>query len=82
MSLIVRMIKDGKIENHFLDLLQRFLNVSDCLRENELDIKRTRFAGKDGCSAMAVEHAGLKQQLTTLCTFIAETIEWHFALPI
>ena len=42
---------------------KRFLNVSDCLRENELDIKRTRFAGMDGCSTMAGEHAGLKQLL-------------------
>ena len=71
LSLIVRMIKDGKIENHFLDLLQLnrgdaetiFESVSDCLRENELDIKRTRFAGIDGCSTMVGENAGLKQLL-------------------
>ena len=71
LSLIIRMIKDGKIENHFLDLLQLnrgdaetiFESVSDCLRENELDIKRTRFAGMDGCFTMAGEHAGLKQLL-------------------
>ena len=71
LSLIVRMIKDGKTENHFPDLLQLnrgdtetiFESVSDCLRENELDIKRTRFAGMDGCSTMAGEHAGLKQLL-------------------
>ena len=69
--LIVHMIKDGKIGNHFLDLLQLnhgdaetiFESVSDCLRENELDIKHTRFAGMDGCSTMAGEHAGLKQLL-------------------
>ena len=65
LSLIARMIKDGKIKNHFLDLLQlnRGDAVSDFLRENELDIKRTRFAGMDGCSTMAGEHAGLKQLL-------------------
>ena len=71
MSLIVRMIKDGKIENRFPDLLQLnrgdaetiFESVSDCLRENELDIKRTRFAGMDECYTMAGEHAGVKQLL-------------------
>ena len=53
--LIVRIIKDGKIEIHFLDLLQLnhedaemiFESVSDWLRENELDVKCTRFAGMD-----------------------------------
>ena len=65
------MIKDGKIENNFLDLLQLncgdakaiFKSVSDCLGENELDIKHTRFAGMDGCSTMAGEHVRLKQLL-------------------
>ena len=65
------MIKDGKIENHFLDLFQLnrgddetiFESVSDCLRENELDIKRARFAGMDGCFTMAGGRVGLKQLL-------------------
>ena len=69
--LIVRMIKDGKIENHFLDLLQLdrgdtetiFESVSDCLRENVLDIKCARSASMDGCFTMAGEHAGVKQLL-------------------
>ena len=69
--LIVRMIKDGKIENHFLDLLQLdrgdaetiFESVSDCLRENGLDIKCARSASMDGCFTMAGEPAGVKQLL-------------------
>ena len=40
-----------------------FESVSDWLRENELDIKCTRFASMDGCSTMAGEHAGVKQLL-------------------
>ena len=71
LSLIVRMINNGKIENHFLDLLQLsrgdaqtiFQSVADCLAENGLDITSTRFAGMDGCSTMAGEHAGVKELL-------------------
>ena len=86
--LILCMIKDGK--NHFLDLLQLnrgdaetiFESVSDCLRENELDIKGTRFAGMDGCSTMAGEHSGLKQLLAAATYHFVYIHCWNHRLAL
>ena len=68
MSLFAHMIKDGKFENHFLDLLLLnrtdakaiFETVAERLGKSKLDIKHTRFAGMKGCSTMAGEYTGVK----------------------
>jgi hypothetical protein len=34
--------------------------VFEFLQDEELDIKKTRFAGMDGCSTMSGEHNGVR----------------------
>ena len=71
LSLIARIVNNGSIENHFLDLkhLTRcdassiFTTVETYLREKEIEINRVKFAGMDGCSTMAGEHNGVKSHL-------------------
>ena len=64
LCLQVRIIKQGRIQNHFLELLQLrqgdALTIIDFFEKNVVDLKRTRFAGMDGCILIAAEHNGLK----------------------
>lgn len=68
LSLFARIVKNGKVVNHFLDLLHLSrcdaqsisTKVFEFLQDEELDIKKTRFAGMDGCSTMSGEHNGVR----------------------
>ena len=68
LSLFARIVKDGKVVNHFLDLLHLsrcdaqsiFTKMFKFLQDEKLDIKNTRFAGMDGCSTMSGEHNGVR----------------------
>ena len=82
LCLQVRILKEGEIQNRFLDLLQLrrgdaltiFETIVDFCDKNVIDLKRAKFAGMDGCTVMAGEHNGLKSRKN--CTAL------HlFALP-
>ena len=67
LCLQVRIVKEGEIQNHFLELLKLrrdvltiFETIIDFFEKNDVDLKCTRFAGIDGCTVMAGEHSGLK----------------------
>ena len=72
----VRIVKEGKIQNYFLELLQLrqgdfltiFETIIDFFEKNDVDLKHTRFAGMDGCTVMAGEHNGLKSQIEEVVT--------------
>ena len=81
MSLIVRILRNSMIENHFLDLVQLrrcdaetiFSEVETYLRDIDLDLKKINFAGMNGCSTMAGDHNGVKvyfDKSTSHFTFI------------
>ena len=63
-----KIVKEGEIQNHFLELLQlrrgdgptSFKAIVDFFGKNDVDLQRTRFAGMDGCTVIAGEHNGLK----------------------
>ena len=67
----VRIVKQGRIQNHFLELLQLrqgyaftiFETIIDFFEKNDVDLKRTRFAGMDGCIVIAGENNGLKSRI-------------------
>ena len=61
LCLQVRIVKEGEIQNRFLDLLQLrrgdaltiFETIVDFCDKNDIDLKRAKFAGMDGCTVMA-----------------------------
>ena len=67
----VKIVKEREIQNHFLELLQLrqgdaltvFETIIDFFEKNDVDSKRTRFPGMDGCTVMAGEHNGLKSRI-------------------
>ena len=67
----VRIVKKGELQNHFLELLQLrrgdaltiFETIIDFFEKNNVNLKRSRFAGMDGCTVMAGEHNGLKYRI-------------------
>ena len=71
LCLQVRIVKEGENQNHFLDLLQLrrgdaltiFETIVDFCDKNDIDLKRAKFAGMDGCTVMAGEHNGLKSRI-------------------
>ena len=71
LCLQVRIVKEGEIQNRFLDLLQLrrgdaltiFETIVDFCDKNDIDLKRAKFAGMDGCTVMAGEHNGLKSRI-------------------
>ena len=68
LSVICRVVKNAKVENYFLDLLNLsrcdaetiFHRIESFLREKGVEITRIRFAGMDGCSTMSGEHNGVR----------------------
>ena len=68
MSLIVCILQNSMIENHFLDLVHPrrcdsetiFSEVETYLRDNDLDLKKIKFAGMDCCSTMAGDYNNVK----------------------
>ena len=82
MSLIVQILQNSMIESHILDLvhLRRcdaktiFSEVETYfIRDNDLDLKKIKFANMDGCSTMAGEHNTVKvyfEKSTSQLTFI------------
>ena len=68
LSLIARRVKEGVIQNHFLDLLQLcrchtnsiFETVHGFLQQENIDIIHIHFAGMDGSSTMSGEHKGVR----------------------
>ena len=68
LSVICRVVKNAKVENYFLDLLNLsrcgaeiiFRRIESFLREKGVEITRIRFAGMDGCSTMSGEHNGVR----------------------
>ena len=71
LCLQLRIVKDGEIQNHFLELLQLwhgdaltiFDTIIDFFEKNNVGFKRTRFVGMDGCTVMAGEHNGLMSRI-------------------
>ena len=67
----VRIVKEGKIQNHFIELLQLrqgdsltiFETIIDFFEKNDVDLKRTNFFGMDGCTVMDGEHNGLTSRV-------------------
>ena len=83
----VRIIKQGRIQNHFLELLQLrqgdALTIIDFFEKNVVDLKRTRFAGMDGCILIAAEHNGESEKLhlaSYICVVV--TIVLRYVLQI
>ena len=76
LSLIARIVRNGQIENHFLDLLQlktcdaRSIcnSVQEFTIQEGIEISRIVFSGMDGCSTMSGEHNGLKKLLDDTCS--------------
>ena len=76
LSLIARVVREGKIENHFLYLLQLnrcdtetiFNVIQTFLNKENIDISRVLFAGMDGCSTMSGEHNGVKRRFEDICS--------------
>ena len=68
LSVICRVVKNAKVENYFLDLLNLsrcyaetiFHRIKSFLWEKGVEITRIRFAGMDGCSTMSGEHNGFR----------------------
>ena len=69
LSLFARIVKDGKVVNHFLNLLHLsrcdaqsiFTKVLKFLQDEELDIKKKhKICRNDGCSTMSGEHNGVR----------------------
>ena len=78
----MRIVKKGEIQNHFLELLQLlqgdaltiFETIIDFFGKNDVDLKRTRFAGMDGCTVMAREHNDLDWKKLYLTSYICIVI--------
>ena len=70
LCLQVRIVKEGEIQNRFLDLLRLrrdalpiFETIVDFCDKNDIDLKCAKFVGMDGCTVMAREHNGLKSRI-------------------
>ena len=68
LSVICRVVKNAKVENYLLDLLNLsccdnetiFHRIKSFLQEKGVEITRIRFVGMDGCSTMSGEHNGVR----------------------